>query len=181
MSEELLVLKDIASKLNGANFSYMLSGSVAMSYYAQPRNTRDIDIVVTINEKDVKRFVDLFAGNFYIEEESVLSEVKRHGMFNIIHNEYIIKADFIVLGEGSYDKISFERRRNVDIEGVQIAIISPEDLILRKLMWAMDCDSELQMRDVKNMRQMCDDLDESYLDNWIGNLNLSDVYLKALR
>jgi hypothetical protein len=31
------------------------------------------------------------------------------------------------------------------------------------------------------MRQMCDDLDESYLDNWIGNLNLSDVYLKALR
>jgi hypothetical protein len=39
---------------------YMLTGSMAMSYYAQPRMTRDIDIVVALAASDIDTVVRLF-------------------------------------------------------------------------------------------------------------------------
>jgi hypothetical protein len=46
MSEELEVLKIVAECLNTAAIPYMITGSMAMNFYAIPRMTRDIDIVV---------------------------------------------------------------------------------------------------------------------------------------
>ena len=48
MTPELLALQDLCSKLEGGGIGYMLTGSLAMSYYARPRMTRDIDIVVAL-------------------------------------------------------------------------------------------------------------------------------------
>ena len=42
MSAELEVLQDVVARLEGAGIAYMLTGSIALSYYAQPRMTRDI-------------------------------------------------------------------------------------------------------------------------------------------
>jgi hypothetical protein len=41
-SDLLTVLKLVAKTLDGAGVAYMVSGSMAMNYYAQPRMTRDI-------------------------------------------------------------------------------------------------------------------------------------------
>jgi hypothetical protein len=49
MSDGLVVLKLVATPLNGAGIPYMLSGSMAMNYYAQPRMTRDLDLVVELS------------------------------------------------------------------------------------------------------------------------------------
>jgi hypothetical protein len=46
MTEELRVLCDIVTRLETAGIDYMLTGSVALNSYAQPRMTRDIDLVV---------------------------------------------------------------------------------------------------------------------------------------
>ena len=43
--EEIQVLKDVAGRLDRAGIPYMLSGSMAMHFYAAPRMTRDIDLV----------------------------------------------------------------------------------------------------------------------------------------
>ena len=43
---ELDILKLVASRLNDAEIDYMLSGSVALTFYGKPRMTRDIDIVI---------------------------------------------------------------------------------------------------------------------------------------
>jgi len=80
MSEELEILKDVAEKLDGAEIPYMISGSVAMNYYAQPRMTRDIDIVITLEKNDVDRFVSLFEDDYYIDGETVKAEVARKGI-----------------------------------------------------------------------------------------------------
>jgi hypothetical protein len=45
---ELDILKLVTSRLNDAEIDYMLSGSVALTFYGKPRMTRDIDIVVNI-------------------------------------------------------------------------------------------------------------------------------------
>ena len=46
MQNELDVIRDIAEKFAQAGIENMLTGSVAMNYYTQPRMTRDIDVVV---------------------------------------------------------------------------------------------------------------------------------------
>jgi len=46
MSAELEVLQDALARLEREGIAYMLTGSLALSYYAEPRMTRDIDLVV---------------------------------------------------------------------------------------------------------------------------------------
>ena len=57
MHEQGAVLKQISYHLEQAGIPYMLSGSTAMNYYAQPRMTRDIDLVVEIQAADTARLV----------------------------------------------------------------------------------------------------------------------------
>lgn len=179
MSEELEVLKDVAEKLDDASVKYLVSGSVAMNFYAQPRMTRDIDIVVALKSKDVGRFVNLFDKVFYIERETVLEEVLRRGVFNIIHNKYIIKIDFIVQKDDEFSSAVFERRKRIEVDKIKIWVISPEDLVLSKLLWAKDSLSEMQLRDVRNILDVVKDLDLGYINMWVEKLGLKHVFEKA--
>ena len=131
---EFLVL--VAERLDRAQIPYMLSGSVALSMYAQPRMTRDIDFVVDIEEGQVDKFVELFKEDCYIDRESVLEAVRARGMFNIIHEVWVIKADFVVRKDRPFRKTEFDRRRTVSIGGKDLSVVTPEDLLLSKLHWA---------------------------------------------
>lgn len=179
MSEELDVLKEVSSKLNDAEIPYMISGSVAMNFHAQPRMTRDIDIVVHLMARNIKKFVNSFKDDFYLEEETIRSEVDRKGMFNLIHNKYIIKIDFILQKEDEFSQAAFDRRFKIDIDGVKIDIISAEDLIIAKLNWAKESMSEMQIRDVKNIKNQVKNLDIEYVEQWIDKLGLQEIYRKV--
>ena len=58
-------------------------------------------------------------------------------------------------------------------------LISLEDLILAKLLWAKDSLSELQLKDVRNLMRTSPHLEKEYLENWVGQLGLEPVYQKA--
>lgn len=55
---------------------------------------------------------------------------------------------------------------------------SREDLILSKLVWAKDSGSELQLRDVKNLR--AGETDRNYLEEWAGRLTVSGLLKECL-
>jgi hypothetical protein len=173
--DQLEVLTIVVRKLTSLGVEYMLSGSVAMNFYGQPRMTRDIDIVVVIEEPEIHRFIQAFEGEFYIESETVLKEVLKKGMFNAIHNEYIIKIDFILRKDAQYDIVAFGRRRLVLVDDLEIYIISPEDLILNKLLWAKESNSEIQRKDVSNILVMTEDLDLDYLRKWSQQLDVATL------
>ena len=67
-----------------------------MNYYAQPRMTRDIDVIVELSVDQLSTFVDEFSGDYYVDESTVATAVSRRTMFNLIHNSTIIKVDCIV-------------------------------------------------------------------------------------
>ena len=180
MPDELNVLKEVANRLDSASVPYMISGSMAMNYYAQPRMTRDIDIVIVLEPHGVERFVSLFKDDFYIDSDTVMAEVKRSGMFNLIHNEFVIKVDFVLLKDEEFDTTEFERRRRIEVDGVPLWMISPEDLILYKCLWGRDSISEMQIKDVRNILEMANDLDMEYIEKWISKLELDD-FIKEVR
>ena len=110
MDEQLEFLKLVVSRLESAGIPYMLTGSMAMAVYALPRMTRDLDLVIECEQGDVARIMQLFVTDCYIDEQSVRTAIKDRAMFNIIHNEWIIKADFIVLKDDEYHRTEFRRR-----------------------------------------------------------------------
>jgi hypothetical protein len=176
MNEELQVLQLVTQRLEEAGIAYMVTGSVAMSFYAMPRMTRDIDIVIAIRETDIPRMVSLFKDDFYIDRDMVIEAVREEDMFNIIHNEYVLKIDFIVRKSDEYRQVEFARRCKVRIDSISIWLVSPEDLVLSKLWWAKDSHSEQQLSDVKNIMRHVRDLDRKYIKEWVQRLDLSEIY-----
>jgi len=179
MSEELEVLEIVTQRLNGMNIPYMISGSIAANYYTVPRMTRDIDIVVELGSADIDKFVILFQSDFYIDEDMVKKEVSRKGMFNLIHNQYVIKIDFIIRKESEFQDMAFSRRKAISIEDKPMWLISAEDLILAKLLWAKDSYSEMQIIDVRNLMITVKNLDREYIMKWILQLGLDEIYQKV--
>ena len=175
MTDELEILKLVAMRLDAAGIRYMVTGSIAMNFYAQPRLTRDVDVVVELAVANVDRIVKLFADDFVCEAEAVSEAVRRRGMFNIIHYESVVKIDFIVRKDSPYRVAEMRRRRAVDLDGATVWVVAAEDLILSKLHWAKDSRSELQLTDVRNLIGSVDRLDWSYLDRWAADLSVSQL------
>ena len=59
MLDEFSVLTLVTSRLEAAGIAYMVTGSVAVSLYAEPRMTRDVDLVVALQPDDTSRVVAL--------------------------------------------------------------------------------------------------------------------------
>lgn len=171
-SLELTVLSDVVSRLESAGFDYMLTGSVAMNYYAQPRMTRDIDIVVALAVTDAEKVIEIFQGDYYLSTDAVLDAVRGRKMFNLVHYQSVVKVDMIVRKESEYRQLEFARRQQIHIGKLVTWIVSKEDLMLS---WAQDSRSELQLNDVRNLLATEPDLD--YLREWSSRLSL-DLLLK---
>ena len=174
MQNELDVVRDVSARLDGAGFAYMLTGSMAMNYYAQPRMTRDIDIVVALRPSDAARVVQLFSPDYYVSREAVDRSIAQLSLFNLIHNESVIKVDCIVRKQSEYRLTEFNRRQRIKIEDFETWIVSKEDLILSKLFWAKDSHSELQMRDVKNL--VSTGCDRAYIQRWTQELGVANLW-----
>ncbi len=158
----------------------MVTGSMALAAYATPRMTRDIDLVVQLDAGDVGRVVALFEADCYIHPDAVRDAVRDRSIFNIIHTEWVIKADFVVRGDETYRRKEFNRRRRLTICGEAVAFVTPEDLVLSKLCWIAVSPSELQERDVRDLLSAAKELDHEYMTRWAHHLGVSDS-LEQLR
>ena len=174
MQNELDIVRDVSSRLDRRAIDYMLTGSIAMNYYAEPRMTRDIDIVVSLASASAKTIVRDFSTDYYVPEEALVNAIETLGMFNLIHLETVIKVDFIVRKDGEYRRHEFDRRQRVQMLGFSTCIVSKEDLILSKLDWARDSRSEFQLRDVRNLLRT--GYDRAYVEAWVAELDLGGMW-----
>lgn len=173
MTEELDVLKLISDRLETAGIPFMLTGSFALGYYATPRMTRDLDFVVALVVNQVDKVVDLFSPDFYVDEDAARDAIKSQRMFNLMHFASGIKVDLIVRKDAEYRQVEFARRKPVRLGGISTWIASREDLILSKLVWARDAQSELQKRDVRTL--LDESVEWSYVREWAGKLGVSAI------
>ena len=178
VTAELEVLQDAVIRLERASIDYMLTGSIALSYYAQPRMTRDIDLVIELSGREAKFVAALFAPSYYVAEADIGRAITEHGMFNVLHLDKVVKIDFIIRKDTPYRLHEFERRQRVRLPGFEAWIVSREDLILSKLVWAKDSNSELQLRDVRAL--LAGEGDRTYLRRWAMELSVAPLLEASL-
>jgi hypothetical protein len=173
MTSELDVLALVSDRLSARSLPFMLTGSFALAFYATPRMTRDLDIVVALKESDVAALVKEFASDFYLDADAVRAAVLSERMFNLMHLESGVKVDLIVRKSSEFRQIEFARRQPVEMAGTRTWIVSCEDLILSKLVWARESNSELQRRDIKQLLAVGVDLD--YIHQWAPQLGVATL------
>lgn len=175
---ELLALQDLCSRMERAAVPYMLTGSLAMAYYARPRMTRDIDLVVALGERDAATLLRAFDQTYHVDADALAEALRLRRPCNVIHLPTVVKIDLIPRKEGEFRRVEFERRRKVALAGIELWIVSPEDLVLSKLDWARDTRSDMQLGDARHLLEA--PLDDAYLDHWAVRLGLEEL-LKEMR
>jgi len=173
MTLEFQTLANIVARLEAAGMEYMLTGSMALNCYAQPRMTRDIDLVVAFFLKDVALIRGVLGDDYYVSDEAVLHQTS----FNAIHTTTMNKIDFMIRKREEFRLLEFSRRQRMRIDGFEAWVVSKEDLILSKLDWARDSASERQLADVGNL--LVTGCDMEYLRTWSVKLNLTDMLTRA--
>ncbi len=66
------LLKSVCATLDQLEIPYMVSGSMAMSFYTVGRNTQDIDIVIELQEVQVDRFLLAFDHHYYHQPSIII-------------------------------------------------------------------------------------------------------------
>jgi len=166
--EELL--KKIAKILEELEIPYAVTGGFAISVWGKPRYTADIDIIVELFEKNVKPLAKKLLEiekEVYVDEDMIKEALIHKSEFNFIEPEFGLKVDFFVKDNSPYNKLKIQRRMKQDIFGQDVFFVSPEDLILSKLLWSKESESFKQQADIKTILQNNKlKLDFEYLRDW---------------
>lgn len=174
---ELLALQDVCRRLDDAGIAYMLTGSLAMSYYARPRMTRDIDLVIALDAAGASHWVGTLGDDYHADATAITSAMANARPWNIIHLPSMVKIDLIPRKDTDYRRTEFARRERVDLAGVALWIVAIEDLILSKLEWSRVSRSEQQRSDVLQLLDA--PLDRGYLQDWANRLGLRGLLAEA--
>lgn len=174
MNDELAILHLVAERLESAGIAYMVTGSMALSVYAEPRMTRDVDLVIELAPSQADVFGELFRADFLLDQDRVQESIRRGGMFNMIHTTSVVKVDCVVRKDSPYRHTEFGRRRRLQLAGRTVDLVAPEDLLLSKLDWARDSRSDIQLRDARTLAA-APGLDWDYLNAWAAQLGLTNL------
>lgn len=182
---ELNLVEIFTDPLEEHKIPYIVTGSMASVIYGEPRLTHDVDLVLNLREADVDLFVTIFPlEKFYCPPpEAILLEIKREAWahFNLIHHETGFKADCYIAGNHELHRWAFGHRRIVQISDTKsIAIAPPEYVIIRKLEFFREGESQKHIRDIQNMLKISPQLiDIKMIESYVLKLGLHEAWALA--
>jgi hypothetical protein len=176
------LLKGVVEVLQECRIPFMLTGSLAGSYYAIPRATQDADLVVDPGPEDITALVErLQERGLYVSEGAAREAFRSRGQFNAIDARIGWKADLIIRKDRPFSVQEFSRRRPATVLGVEVSLASREDLILAKLEWAKMGESSLQRRDAMQLVEAgWESLDTEYIAKWAAELGVDAAWESVL-
>ncbi|HEX3343196.1 MAG TPA: hypothetical protein VHS09_01435 [Polyangiaceae bacterium] len=173
----------VGAAIEAAGGAYFVGGSLASSLQGEPRATNDVDIVLQLPIGRIDRLVATLGADFEVDGD-MLRDALLHGRScNVFYLATVMKVDLFAVGPGPFDESEFSRRRPVVVRGAETMVLkSPEDTVLRKLLWYREGGfvSERQWRDVVEVLRVSGaGMDAEYLTGWAGRLKLSELLARA--
>jgi hypothetical protein len=174
----------VLDAVEAAELDYLIGGAVAVWAYAEPRTTRDFDVVVNLPGNRIRRFSEeLVKRDMLVPPEVILDlllQPEGDLPINAIHLYTGLKADIFLQRMGDdYRAMTLARRRSVDL-GSTIGttyVHAPEDLILNKVHYFSISGQEKHIRDIAAIQAYRgDQLDWPYLHFWLGQLGLQPMW-----
>lgn len=169
------VVKSIVMILEEEDLEYVIVGGIAVSAWGNIRTTRDVDILLLLNEGDANDLeVALKRERFSIQAEDIVDALKQRSHFTIFDevSEYHLDAKGIY---SENDRLTLSRRRKVNLADFAFYVASPEDLIANKLLFG----SEQDIKDAEGMyARQFDSLDRAYVEGRCKRLEVYEDFLR---
>ena len=171
--------REVLDRLDDLGIRYFVTGSWALSVHAEPRMTRDLDLVLDLDSADYERRIRPAFDDAYLVND--LIDVGGRSIGGLVHRFEIVRVDLILGRRDAWSRQAFERSRVEDHPGLgRAAVISAEDLILAKLDWSDGGSSELQLRDCRSVIRIALALDWEYLERYAAILGVGPL-LESVR
>jgi predicted nucleotidyltransferase len=167
-------LLSVVRGLGSRGVPFCLAGGFAYSLYAEPRTTVDVDLVVFSggNEAEFKDVLGELFPSVYENTAPMLYQLISIRRFLIIFHEGEFVIDFLRFNSGyqEYETEVYSRRRNIIMEGVELPVISKEDLIILKAASYRERDKLDTRVLVSGERENRPDMD--YVKKWAERLEI---------
>ena len=176
MNEHDLVRK-VISTFESLDVSYFVTGSMASIAMGEPRYTNNIDIVTDISSDRIVQLLAAFPLSEY--EHSELTDqksVSKRFHLSIIHPPTGLAANIMLLADDDFERLRMSRRVQLEIDEETTGwFSSPEDVILKKLVFFKLGGTEKHLRDISGVLLVQGKLiDQEYLTLWAEKLGVSE-------
>ena len=181
--KQVELLRYVVEQLEVLQLPYMIVGSFASAVYGDARYTRDIDIVVQLSVADLDKLLAVFPEkDFYFSRPAAIEAIRTSRQFNVIDPVGGSKIDFMVARRDDWGKVQISRREQKKVLPDLMGYVArPEDVILGKLIYHSQGDSEKHITDIQGMfKESKHLLDMDYLADWAVKLAVSNTWQKIL-
>jgi hypothetical protein len=174
MKDIASALHDFANLFEAIGVPYAVMGGLAVRVYGIPRPTHDVDFTIAL---DRNRLSDLY--EHLRKLGYTVADEYAKGWVDLVAGMPIVKARLflegrgididIFLAESPYQQQLLTRRRREEVDGSPVWFVSPEDLVLLKLLSYRPRD----IADIGDVLFTQGQLDESYLRQWASTLDVT--------
>lgn len=153
----------LQKRLADAGVPSAVIGGIAVSVWARPRATLDIDFKVQLTRGSAQKLLDILGQDYTPLQSDPIKAVQQYGIL-FVREESGIKIDLQV-ADVTFDELAIRRAHSVELEaGLTARVCSAEDLIIYKMI-----STRLQDQvDVENVvRRQGNQLDDAYVLRWL--------------
>ncbi len=179
--ELLRALTDLIRLFEQLGTPYVVMGGFAVRVYGIARPTYDVDFTVAIERQRLPELYESLRGLGYS-----VAEAYESGWVDRVADMPLVKARFytegrgididIFLAESKFQQQLIARRRREPIDDLRVWFVSPEDLILLKLISRRPRD----LADIGDILFTQGQLDEEYLRRWADALGVREELDRVL-
>ncbi len=161
------LLADLAAVMDGRGLAWYVCGAQAAVVWGRPRLTADVDVTVRVPEGVLDPLLaDLSRAGFFLRVADVADFVRRTRVLPLVHTGSLLPVDLVLAGPG-LEEVFLQRARRVELGGTSVPIISPEDLIVTKILAGRPKDLD----DVQSvLRAQAGQLDLAWIREALGML-----------
>lgn len=177
------LLADLAVALDAVDARWFVFGAQAALVWGRPRLTTDVDVTVkcTVSTRELVRALE--ARGFALRLDGTDAFIEATRVVPLEHQASGLGVDVVLAGPGLED-LFLERAVPIDVAGTVVPFISPEDLIVTKLLAGREKDID-DVRGVLSERGSELDLGRirttvALLEDALGQSDLMPVFDREL-
>jgi len=127
------LLDALAATMVERDLRWYLFGAQAAIVWGSPRLSADVDITATIEPANVDSFVEAMKRHGFDLTFSDPDFLERSRVLLFVHRSSRMPLDVVLAGPGLEEEF-LGRAISVDFDGTNIPVISPEDLVIAKIL-----------------------------------------------
>lgn len=129
------VLSALAAVLDRTGTRWYVFGAQAVVVYGRPRLTADLDVTVDVRLESWQELeAPLLEAGFSPRVDDLQAFVGRTRVLPLAHDSSGIPVDLVLAGPVGLEQEFLDRVRRVDLGGIRVPLISPEDLVVTKIL-----------------------------------------------